>query len=87
EASKQLGFTAKRKRSTAQKLYEGIDLGNGESVGLISYMRTDSTNLSNDALNDIRIFIQAKYDKDMLPDKPRVFEKKSQNAHEAHEAI
>lgn len=43
-----------------QKLYEGIDLGNGESVGLISYMRTDSTNLSNDALNDIRNFIQAK---------------------------
>lgn len=87
EASKKLGFTAKRTMSTAQKLYEGIDLGNGESVGLISYMRTDSTNLSNDALNDIRNFIQAKYDKDMLPAKPRVFEKKSQNAQEAHEAI
>ncbi|MDE4959465.1 DNA topoisomerase, partial [Francisella tularensis subsp. holarctica] len=57
EASKKLGFTAKRTMSTAHKLYEGIDLGNGESVGLISYMRTDSTNLSNDALNDIRNFI------------------------------
>ncbi|MDE4988468.1 DNA topoisomerase, partial [Francisella tularensis] len=56
-------------------------------VGLISYMRTDSTNIYNDALNDIRNFIQAKYDKDMLPAKPRVFEKKSQNAQEAHEAI
>ncbi|ALB01931.1 DNA topoisomerase I [Francisella persica ATCC VR-331] len=87
EASKKLGFTAKRTMSTAQKLYEGIDLGNGESVGLISYMRTDSTNLSNDAVDDIRNFIQAKYGKDMLPAKPRVFEKKSQNAQEAHEAI
>ncbi|MDE4942648.1 DNA topoisomerase, partial [Francisella tularensis] len=85
--SKKLGFTAKRTMYTAQKLYEGIDLGNGESVGLISYMRKDSTNLSNDALNDIRNFIQAKYDKDMIPAMPRVFEKKSQNAKEAHEAI
>ncbi|WP_395167439.1 type I DNA topoisomerase [Francisella salimarina] len=87
EASKKLGFTAKRTMSTAQKLYEGMDLGNGESVGLISYMRTDSTNLSNDALNDIRSFIESKFDKDMLPSKPRVFGKKSQNAQEAHEAI
>ncbi|MFV9972354.1 MAG: type I DNA topoisomerase [Francisella endosymbiont of Hyalomma asiaticum] len=87
EASKKLGFTAKRTMSTAQKLYEGIDIRNGEFVGLISYMRTDSTNLSNDAVDDIRNFIQAKYGKDMLPAKPRVFEKKSQNAQEAHEAI
>ncbi|OEZ33628.1 DNA topoisomerase I [Francisella endosymbiont of Amblyomma maculatum] len=87
EASKKLGFTAKRTMSTAQKLYEGIDLDNGEFVGLISYMRTDSTNLSNDAVDDIKNFIQVKYGKDMLPAKPRVFEKKSQNAQEAHEAI
>ena len=87
EASKKLGFTAKRTMSTAQKLYEGIDLGDGETMGLISYMRTDSTNLSQDALNDIRGFIESKYDKGMLPDKPRVFAKKSQNAQEAHEAI
>ncbi|MFV9931286.1 MAG: type I DNA topoisomerase [Francisella endosymbiont of Hyalomma asiaticum] len=87
EASKKLGFTAKKTMSTAQKLYEGIDIRNGEFVGLISYMRTDSTNLSNDAVADIRNFIQAKYGKDMLPAKPRVFEKKSQNAQEAHEAI
>ena len=73
--------------SVAQKLYEGMDIGGGESVGLISYMRTDSTNLSNDALDDIRSFIEKKYDKDMLPKKPRVFSKKSQNAQEAHEAI
>ncbi|QLE79008.1 type I DNA topoisomerase [Francisella sp. Scap27] len=87
EASKKLGFSAKRTMSTAQKLYEGKDLGDGESVGLISYMRTDSTNLSNDALDDIRGYIESKYDKGMLPAKPRVFSKKSQNAQEAHEAI
>ena len=87
EASKKLGFTAKKTMSVAQKLYEGMDIGGGESVGLISYMRTDSTNLSNDALDDIRSFIEKKYDKDMLPKKPRVFSKKSQNAQEAHEAI
>ncbi|QIV95592.1 DNA topoisomerase I [Allofrancisella inopinata] len=87
EAAKKLGFTAKKTMSVAQKLYEGIDLGDGESVGLISYMRTDSTNLSNDALNDIRNFIESKYQKGMLPSKPRVFSKKSQNAQEAHEAI
>ncbi|QIV94970.1 type I DNA topoisomerase [Allofrancisella frigidaquae] len=87
EAAKKLGFTAKKTMSVAQKLYEGIDLGDGESVGLISYMRTDSTNLSNDALDDIRNFIESKYQKGMLPSKPRVFSKKSQNAQEAHEAI
>ncbi|MDE5003063.1 DNA topoisomerase, partial [Francisella tularensis] len=65
EASKKLCFTAKRTMSTAQQLYEGIDLGNGESVVLISYMRTNSTNLNNDALNYIRNIIQSKYDKDM----------------------
>ena len=87
EASKKLGFTARRTMSTAQKLYEGMDLGNGESVGLISYMRTDSVNLSNDAIEDIRTFIENKFEKDMLPAQPRVFTKKSQNAQEAHEAI
>ncbi|APC96233.1 type I DNA topoisomerase [Francisella frigiditurris] len=87
EASKKLGFNAKRTASVAQKLYEGKDVGNGESVGLITYMRTDSTNLSQDALNDIRGFIEQKYDSGMLPSSPRIFTKKAENAQEAHEAI
>ena len=86
EASKKLNFNTKKTMMIAQKLYEGIEV-NKESIGLITYMRTDSTNLSNDALEDIRNFIESKYGKDMLPTKPRIFTKKSQNAQEAHEAI
>ena len=86
EASRKLGFTAQRTMRTAQQLYEGIDIG-GETVGLISYMRTDSVNLANDALDEIREFIGQRFGKDNVPAEPRLFKTKSKNAQEAHEAI
>ena len=86
EASRKLGFTAQRTMRTAQQLYEGIDIG-GETVGLISYMRTDSVNLANDALDEIREFIGQRFGKDNVPPEPRQFKTKSKNAQEAHEAI
>lgn len=86
EASRKLGFTAQRTMRIAQQLYEGIDIGDG-TVGLITYMRTDSVNLSDDALAELRAFIQKKYGKDQLPDTIRSFKTKSKNAQEAHEAI
>jgi len=86
EAARKLGFTTRRTMSMAQQLYEGIDLG-GESVGLISYMRTDSVNLANEALQDIRELIVARFGPGNLPEQPRVYKTKSKNAQEAHEAI
>ena len=86
EAARKLGFTAKRTMMCAQQLYEGIDIGSG-SVGLITYMRTDSINLSKDAITDIRSYIQKTYGNREIPDTPRVFKTKSKNAQEAHEAI
>ena len=86
EAVRKLGFSAKRTMITAQQLYEGIDVGN-EAVGLITYMRTDSTNLSQEALDDLRSFIQSSYGEENLPKEARVFKKKSKSAQEAHEAI
>ncbi|MBT8409846.1 MAG: type I DNA topoisomerase, partial [Alphaproteobacteria bacterium] len=86
EASRKLGFTAKRTMSVAQRLYEGIDTGEGE-VGLISYMRTDSVTLANDALAEIRDVILERFGKDNLPGEPRVYKTKAKNAQEAHEAI
>ncbi len=86
EASRKLGFTAVRTMRTAQQLYEGIELG-GETVGLITYMRTDSVTLSNDALAEIRDAIKQRYGDKALPDSPRAFKTKSKNAQEAHEAI
>ena len=71
----------------AQQLYEGIELGAEGAVGLITYMRTDSTTLSQEALHDIRAFIEAQYGTKNLPAKPRIYKSKSQNAQEAHEAI
>jgi DNA topoisomerase-1 len=70
----------------AQQLYEGIELS-GETVGLITYMRTDSVTLSQDALEDIRAIIAERYGKENLPDEPRAYKTKSKNAQEAHEAI
>ncbi len=87
EASKQLGFSAKKTMMVAQQLYEGIDVGAEGAVGLITYMRTDATHLSNDALMEIRDFISQTYGSDLLPKNPRIFKTKSQNAQEAHEAI
>lgn len=86
EAVKKLGFTSKKAMMIAQSLYEGVAIDEG-LTGLISYMRTDSVNLSNDAINDVRKFIEEKYGKDLLPENPRVFKSKSKNAQEAHEAI
>jgi DNA topoisomerase-1 len=70
----------------AQQLYEGIDIGGG-AVGLITYMRTDSVNLANEALEEIRALITARYGKDNLPDAPRTYKTKAKNAQEAHEAV
>ncbi len=86
EASRKLGFTAQRTMRTAQQLYEGIDIG-GETVGLITYMRTDSVNLAQEALEEIRGFIAQRFGSDNVPAEPRMFKTKSKNAQEAHEAI
>ncbi len=86
EASRKLGFGAKKTMQIAQKLYEGIDIG-GETTGLITYMRTDGVTLSGDAVTSIRSLIQEKYGDKYLVDKPRIYKSKSKNAQEAHEAI
>jgi len=86
EAARKLGFTAQRTMRTAQQLYEGIDIG-GSTTGLITYMRTDSVNLAQEALDEIRSVISERYGSDNIPDEPRVYKTKSKNAQEAHEAI
>ncbi len=86
EASRKLGFTTKRTMMVAQQLYEGVAL-QGESIGLISYMRTDSVNLATEAVTEIRELISRKYGADHVPEQPRQFKTKSKNAQEAHEAI
>ncbi len=86
EAARKLRFSAQRTMRTAQNLYEGIDIG-GETVGLITYMRTDSLHLANEALAETREVIAERYGKDNVPEKPRIFKNKSKNAQEAHEAI
>lgn len=87
EASRKLGFTAQRTMRVAQQLYEGLDIGEGGTSGLITYMRTDSVNLSDEALNDLRDFIRAEFGADNLPESPRHYKKAAKNAQEAHEAI
>ncbi|WP_423823073.1 DNA topoisomerase I [Salinisphaera sp. SPP-AMP-43] len=87
EAARKLGFNARRTMRTAQGLYEGVKLGDGDETGLITYMRTDSVNLANDALTEIRQTIGDRYGDKNLPDSPRTFKTKSKNAQEAHEAI
>ncbi|MCB1850637.1 MAG: type I DNA topoisomerase [Gammaproteobacteria bacterium] len=86
EAVRKLGFTAQRTMRTAQQLYEGIDTGSG-AVGLISYMRTDSVHLADEAVAEIREYIQQRFDSHHLPAKPRSYKTKAKNAQEAHEAI
>lgn len=87
DAVNRLGFGAKRTMQIAQGLYEGVDLGkDGGPVGLITYMRTDSTRVSPDALAAVREYIAAKYGKDSLPAEPNAFKSKK-NAQDAHEAI
>ncbi len=87
EAARRLRFTTQRTMRTAQQLYEGIDIGGGENQGLITYMRTDSVALSNDALGEIRGVIQSDYGAHLVPDKPNFYQSKSKNAQEAHESI
>jgi len=86
EASRRLGYTARRTMALAQQLYEGIDLGNG-SIGLITYMRTDSTNVSEIAQEETRQFISERYGQKFLPDESPKYKTKSRGAQEAHEAI
>lgn len=86
EAARKLGFTAKKTMMLAQRLYEGVELGEGESVGLITYMRTDSTRISNDALDEVRGYINERYGKDYLPDQANIYKTKKA-AQDAHEAI
>ena len=86
EAANRLGFTAKKTMTLAQRLYEGVELGD-ETVGLITYMRTDSVRLSTEAVDAARAFIGEKYGKDHLPEQPNVFKTKAKAAQEAHEAV
>lgn len=86
EASRKLGFSAKKTMQIAQKLYEGVSIGK-ETRALITYMRTDSVNLSNEAIETIRNVISQKYGSNFIPEKPRFYQTKVKNAQEAHEAI
>jgi len=86
DAARKLRFSAQRTMRTAQGLYEGIEI-NGVRQGLITYMRTDSVNLSNDALTSLRAQIKSGYGEEYLPEKPNFFKTKAKNAQEAHEAI
>ncbi|MGD9019953.1 MAG: type I DNA topoisomerase, partial [Desulfuromonadales bacterium] len=86
EANRKLGMSARKTMSLAQKLYEGVDIGDGP-VGLITYMRTDSVTLSSTAIDEARQVIAERFGKDYVPAKPRVYKSKAKNAQEAHEAI
>jgi DNA topoisomerase-1 len=88
EASRKLRFRPRRTMMIAQQLYEGIDLGDEGTTGLITYMRTDSTRLNADIINDAREFILNVHGNSYLPDKPRLYEQKNKkNVQDAHEAI
>jgi len=86
EAARKLGFSAQKTMRVAQQLYEGVDIGEG-AVGLITYMRTDSLNLAQEAIGQIREVIVALYGQEGLSEEPRIYRTKSKNAQEAHEAI
>ncbi|HZW24234.1 MAG TPA: type I DNA topoisomerase [Gallionella sp.] len=86
EAVRKLGMSADRTMRTAQSLYEGVDIG-GQTIGLITYMRTDSVNLANEAVAEIRDYIKDNFASDYLPSRQPVYKSKSKNAQEAHEAI
>ncbi|GFR37743.1 DNA topoisomerase 1 [Insulibacter thermoxylanivorax] len=87
EAARKLNFRASKTMSVAQQLYEGVDLGKEGTVGLITYMRTDSTRISPVAQEEAREWIIQKYGQAYVPDKPRVYTKKNASAQDAHEAI
>jgi DNA topoisomerase-1 len=86
EAARKLGFTTLRTMRVAQQLYEGVDIGGG-AVGLITYMRTDSVNLAQEAIAEIRDFISQRYGATEMPKQARLYKTKAKNAQEAHEAI
>ncbi|MGN6741591.1 DNA topoisomerase I [Dyella sp.] len=87
EAARKLGFSTSRTMKVAQGLYEGVALGSEGNVGLITYMRTDSTMLGDDAVAELRQVISREFGAKALPDGPQVYKTKSKNAQEAHEAI
>ncbi|HTL39710.1 MAG TPA: type I DNA topoisomerase, partial [Methylomirabilota bacterium] len=87
EAARKLGFSAKQTMMYAQQLYEGVEIGEEGSTGLITYMRTDSVNLSDQALQSAKETISEKYGKDYLLPEPRRYASKQKNAQEAHEAV
>jgi DNA topoisomerase-1 len=86
EAARKLGFSAQRTMQAAQKLYEGIDIG-GETVGLITYMRTDGVQVAPEAIDEARSVIAGRWGKDYVPEQARIYKTKAKNAQEAHEAI
>ena len=87
EAGRKLRFTAQRTMAVAQQLYEGLNVGSEGQIGLITYMRTDSTQVASSALEEVREYIQARYGKDHLPAKPKVYTRAAKGAQEAHEAV
>ena len=87
EAGRKLRFSAQRTMVVAQQLYEGLSVGTEGSVGLITYMRTDSVQVAESAVDEARDYVITKYGKEYLPDKPRQFKTRSKSAQEAHEAI
>jgi DNA topoisomerase-1 len=87
EAARKLGFSTSRTMRVAQGLYEGVSIGDEGNVGLITYMRTDATTISNDAITELRELIASEYGTKALPDGPQVYKTKSKNAQEAHEAV
>ena len=87
EAGRKLRFPVKKTMTVAQQLYEGVNVGAGGEVGLITYMRTDSTNLSGAAVQETRQFVGKRYGKDYVPKSPRVYRTRAKGAQEAHEAI
>ncbi len=86
-ASRRFNYTARKTMAIAQQLYEGLDVGEGDSYGLITYMRTDSTQVSKDAIGDARQFIEKRFGKDFLPGNPVIYKTRARGAQEAHEAI
>ena len=87
DAGRKLRFTAQRTMAVAQQLYEGLNVGNEGSVGLITYMRTDSVNVADTAVRETRDYVRQRFGKEYVPDKPRAYRTRSKNAQEAHEAI
>jgi DNA topoisomerase I len=87
DASRKLRFSVKRAMMIAQRLYEGVELGDEGLVGLITYMRTDSTRVSDDALAEVREMIASNFGNEYLPEKPNTFKSKKENTQDAHEAI